>query len=240
LRENSISQRNPLRIVITGGSSGIGKAIALELAKEGHSFFLTGRNKERLQDATQNVQEMGGFGYFGVGDVGNENDVDRLFSRALEALGGVDVLIASAGIGHFGLLEEMTIEQFDSQFRTNVRGVFLWLRKALPIMKKQNHGQIIVISSNLGLNIGARASLYAATKHAVQAMTQSLRQELRGTLVKAATINPGSVDTPWFDGKNVDRTKMLSANDVAKATKIIVEQNKTSDIDHILLLPGRE
>jgi len=70
-------------------------------------------------------------------------------------------------------------------------------------------------------------------------MVWSLRDELKGTGVKAATINPGSVDTPWFDGKEVDRTKMLSAEDIAKAVRFIIDQDETSDIDHILLLPGR-
>jgi short-subunit dehydrogenase len=70
-------------------------------------------------------------------------------------------------------------------------------------------------------------------------MVWSLREELKGTLIKAATINPGSVDTPWFDGKAVDRSKMLSVQDIAKAARLIIEQNDTSNIDHILLLPGR-
>lgn len=228
-----------LRIIITGGSSGIGEAIALELAKDSHSFFLTGRNEERLRKVAQKVQEAGSKTFYGIGAVGDENDVDRLFGKSQEALGGVDVLIANAGVGYFGLLEEMSTEQFDEQFQTNVRGVFLWLRKALPPMKQQSRGQIIVTSSNLGLKTGARASIYAATKHAIQAMVWSLREELKGTLIKAATINPGSVDTPWFDGKDVDRSKMLSAQDIAKAARMIIDQNETSNIDHILLLPGR-
>jgi NADP-dependent 3-hydroxy acid dehydrogenase YdfG len=151
----------------------------------------------------------------------------------------VDVLVANAGVGYFGNLEDLTEEDYDRQFDINVKGVFLWLRKVLPGMKARNSGQIIVMSSNMGLKTGARASLYAGTKHAVQAMVWSLRDELRGTNVKAATINPGSVDTPWFDGKDVDRSKMLSADDIAKATRLIIDQSDTSNIDHIHLLPGK-
>ena len=106
-------------------------------------------------------------------------------------------------------------------------------------MKKNNSGQIIVMSSNLGLKTSARASIYAGTKHAVQAMVGSIREELKDTNVKAATINPGSVNTPWFDGKEVDRNKMLSPNDIAKAARFIIEQEETSNIDHIHLLPGK-
>ncbi|MHA2362789.1 MAG: SDR family oxidoreductase [Candidatus Hodarchaeales archaeon] len=228
-----------LRIIITGGSSGIGESIALEMAQNNHKFYLTGRDEEKLKQVAKKVTSIGGEVFYGVGDVSNENDVDSLFMEAFQKLNGLDILVASAGVGHFGFLEDMEVKHYDDQFLTNVRGVFLWLKKALPKFKDQNSGQIIVISSNLGVNISARASIYSATKHAVQAMIGSLREELKGTNVKTATINPGSVDTPWFDGKDVDRMKMLSAGDVAKAARLIIEQSETSNIDHILLMPGK-
>ena len=106
-------------------------------------------------------------------------------------------------------------------------------------MKERNSGQIIVTSSNLGLETSPRASIYAATKHAVQAMVGSLRKELSDTSVKVATINPGSVSTPWFDGKDVDRSKMLTAEDVASAAKLVIDQSDSSNIDHIHIMPNR-
>ncbi|MEE9410254.1 MAG: SDR family oxidoreductase [Candidatus Heimdallarchaeota archaeon] len=236
---NNTKEQEPLRIIITGGSSGIGEAVALEMAKSGHSFYLTGRNEERLKKVCTSLSSSGCDAFYGVGDVGDENNVEQLFEDIKLKLGGVDVVFANAGVGYFGNLEDLTINQFDEQFNTNVRGVFLWLNKTLPLLKNQNKGQIIVTSSDLGLKTGARCSLYAATKHAVQAMVWCLREELKGTGVKAATINPGSVDTPWFDGKDVNRTKMLSAADIAKAVRYIIDQEETSDIDHILLVPGK-
>lgn len=227
------------RIVITGGSSGIGMQIALELATDGHSLYLVGRNKERLNKVVKEVEESGGEAFIGVGDVADERTVDMHFADVKSKMSDVDVLIANAGVGYFGNLEDLSVSQFDEQFNTNVRGVFLWLRKVLPGMKNRNNGQIIVTSSNLGLKTSARASIYAGTKHAVQAMVWCLRDELKGTNVKAATINPGSVSTPWFDGKEVDRSKMLTPTDVAKAAKLIIDQDETSNIDHILLMPGR-
>jgi NADP-dependent 3-hydroxy acid dehydrogenase YdfG len=229
-----------LNIVITGASSGIGEAIALEMAKDKHNFFLTARNKDRLTKVAEKIDKLGCEVHFAVGDVGNSADVDLLHGFIKKAYDGkIDVLIANAGVGFFGNLEELTEEHYDKQFDTNVKGVFLWLRKVLPGMKKQNSGQIIVISSNLGLKTGSRASLYAGTKHAVQAMVWCLRDELKGTNVKAATINPGSVDTPWFDGKDVDRSTMLSAEDVANAARFIIDQAETSNIDLIHLMPGK-
>ncbi len=234
------NEKVPLRIVITGGSSGIGESTALEMAKSGHRFYLTGRNETGLQQICSKLKSLGCDSHYGVGDVGIEADVERHFQDVKKKLGGIDVLFANAGVGYFGNLEDLTIEQYDSQFNTNVRGVFLWINKVLPLLRKQNSGHVIVTSSNLGMKTGARCSLYAGTKHAVQAMVWCLRDELKGTGVKAATINPGSVDTPWFDGKEVDRTKMLAVEDVAKAVRFIIDQDETSDIDHILLLPGKE
>ncbi|MFX0207486.1 MAG: SDR family oxidoreductase, partial [Candidatus Hodarchaeota archaeon] len=207
------------------------------LSRSKHTILLVGRDKEKLEVVANEIKNLGSKAFFGVGNVGDASDIERLCEK-FDLSKGVDVLVANAGVGYFGLLEDMAISQYDEQFQTNVRGVFLWLRKVLPIMKQQNSGQIIVTSSNLGLNTEGRASIYSATKHAVQAMVSSLRKELFGTLVKAATINPGSVSTPWFDGKEVDRTKMLTAEDVAKAARLIIDQSDTSNIDHILLTPG--
>ncbi len=236
---NNGTSNNSLRILITGGSSGIGEAVALEMAKNGHSFYLTGRNKNRLKTICDSLTSLGCEAYFGVGDVSDENKVNQMLEEVKSKLGGVDVVFANAGVGYFGNLEDLTIEQYDEQFNTNVRGVFLWLNKTLPLLKTQNKGQIIVTSSNLGLKTGARCSLYAATKHAIQAMVWCLREELKGTNVKAATINPGSVDTPWFNGKDVDRSRMLAVEDIAKAVRFIIDQDETSNIDHILLMPGK-
>lgn len=234
------NDKNSFRIVITGGSSGIGEATAFEMAKNGHRFYLTGRNEVRLQKIVTELHSLGCEAHYGVGDVSDETSASLMFDEIMQKLGGVDVLFANAGVGYFGNLEDLTLEQYDAQFNTNVRGVFMWINMVLPLMKEQNSGQIIVTSSNLGLKTASRCSIYAATKHAVQAMVWCLREELKGTGVKAATINPGSVDTPWFDGKDVDRSKMLSSADVAATIRLIIDQNETSDIDHILLTPGRK
>lgn len=228
-----------LGIVITGASSGIGEAVALNMAKDGHRFYLTARRRDKLEQVAEKIESLGSKAYVGDGNVGDEVDVDRLFKEAIENLGTIDVLFANAGVGYFGNLEDMTVEQYDVQFNTNVRGVFLWLRKVLPIMKAQNRGQIIVTSSELGLETSSRASIYSGTKHAVQAMVWCLRQELKGKNIKAATINPGSISTPWYDGKKSDRSKMLTAEDIAKTVRFIIYQSETSNIDHILLHPGK-
>jgi NADP-dependent 3-hydroxy acid dehydrogenase YdfG len=227
------------RILITGASSGIGREIALEMASDGCKFYLVGRNEERLKIVKDDLETLEAESFIGVGDVADSSKVDTLYNDAIKNLGGLDVLVANAGVGYFGNLEDISIDEFDEQINTNVRGVFLWMKKVIPGMREVNSGQIIVTSSNLGLKTSARTSVYSASKHAVQAMVWCLRDELKGTNVKAATINPGSVSTPWFDGRDVDRSKMLSARDVAKAARLIINQDETSNIDHILLMPGK-
>jgi hypothetical protein len=228
----------PRRLIITGGSSGIGEAVAYDMARDGSWMFLTGRSEEKLSKVSFEVERRGGKAFYSASDVGCEATVERMFDDAIRQLGWVDVVFLNAGVGYFGNLESLYVEQYDEQFNTNVRGVFLWLRKVLPLMRSRNMGQIIVTSSNLGLETSPRAGVYSATKHAVQAMTWCVRDELGGTNVKASTINPGSVATPWYKGRNMDFSNMLSAEDVARTVRHIVEQSETSNIDHILLKPG--
>ena len=228
----------PLRVVITGGSSGIGEAVAYDMANDKSWIFLSGRSSEKLQKVASEVEKRGGKAFYFTGDVGDEKNVDKMFDEAIGNLGHIDVIFLNAGVGYFGNLESISIEQFDEQFKTNVKSVFLWLRKVLPIMRKRNKGQIIVTSSNLGLETSPQASVYSATKHSVQAMIECLRGELKGTKIKAATINPGSVATPWYAGRTVDFNRMLTATDVARAVRYIVEQSETSNIEHILFRPG--
>jgi uncharacterized protein len=228
----------PRRVVITGGSSGIGEAVAYDMARDGSWVFLTGRSEEKLAKVSTEVERRGGRAFYSSGDVSQEIVVNRMFDEALKNLGWVDVVFLNAGVGYFGNLESLTVVQYDEQFNTNVKGVFLWLRKVLPHMRSRNAGQIIATSSNLGIETSPRAGLYSATKHAVQAMIWCLREELKGTNVKAATINPGSVATPWFKGRSVDTSKMLSPEDIARTIRYIIEQPETSNIDHVLLKPG--
>jgi NAD(P)-dependent dehydrogenase (short-subunit alcohol dehydrogenase family) len=125
----------PLKMIITGASSGIGRAVALEFAS-GNRLFITSRRTEKLNEVAKEIEAKGGEAYVGARDIRDVNAVERLSNAALDNLGGVDVLFANAGIGFFGLLEQMTVEQYNLQFDTNVRGVFLWIKHLLPEMKR--------------------------------------------------------------------------------------------------------
>jgi NADP-dependent 3-hydroxy acid dehydrogenase YdfG len=226
------------KVLITGGSSGIGEALAVRLAREGSAIYLTGRSEERLEFVRKKAEDLGAKCFSQAGEVSNSAIAKSIVADANSKMGGINVLIANAGVGAFKIWEEMTDKDFDSQFNTNVRGVFVYIREVLPIMKEKNLGQIIVTSSNLGFQVTARGSIYCGTKYAVQGMLGSLREELKGTRVKTATINPGSVDTPWFsDYSDQAKKHRLDVEEVVDAMMLIINQGERSNIEHLLLKP---
>jgi len=231
----------PLRVMVTGASSGVGKAVAVQLAREGHSLFLTGRDSKRLGEASDTCKGANEV-HKGLGDVAAEADVARLYSEAVESLGGVDVAVLNAGVGRHGNVEDISVEDFDLQFNTNVRGVFLWLKHILPHMKERKSGQIVVTSSVAGERAAAGKAIYSATKHAVQGMIEGLRGELRGSGVKAATVLPGAIATEWWAGPagkgNPLPKNALTPDDVAAAVLTIINQSPTTDIDRLILSPA--
>ncbi|KAJ7541718.1 hypothetical protein O6H91_10G072900 [Diphasiastrum complanatum] len=231
------------RVLVTGASSGVGQAVALKFAGDGHGLYITGRDAARLSQTADICLGAGAkVVQKGIGDVSEENDVARHYSEALHALGGIDIAVLNAGVGRHGLLEDMSIENFDLVFNTNVRGVFLWLKKILPHMKERKSGQIIVISSVAGVQAFAGKSVYCASKFAVQGLVESLRAELSGTGVKAATILPGVIATPWWEGpagnhKGV-QAPALTADDIAANVAFIAYQSEKSDIDKVVVWPA--
>ncbi|KAG0607874.1 hypothetical protein M758_8G061600 [Ceratodon purpureus] len=195
----------PLRVLVTGASSGLGKALAVQLAREGHSLFLTGRDQKRLGEASDNCKGAKDV-FKGLGDVAAEADVARLYSEAVEKLGGIDVAVLNAGVGRHGNIEDISVEDFDLQFNTNVRGVFLWLKHILPHMK----GMIEALRGELrGTGVKAARILPAA-------------------IATEWWAGPAGKGNPL--PKNA-----LTPDDVAAAILTIVNQSPTSDIDRIII-----
>lgn len=234
-----MSEETGFRVLITGGSSGVGEYLALRLSENvKNQIYVTGRNLERLNKVVIKVNEAGARGYFRQTDVSSSIEAEQTINDAIAKMGGLDVLVANSGVGVFKSVEELTDEDIDIQFQTNVYGVFNYLRPALKHMRKENQGQIIVTSSNLGFNVTSRGSVYCATKYAVQAIIGCLRDELKGTQIKAATVNPGAIDTPWFSDYSSDQNpKRLDVEEVVDAFMLIINQGNRSNIDHILLNP---
>jgi 3-oxoacyl-[acyl-carrier protein] reductase len=209
------------RILITGGSSGLGKEMAALFKQHGAKVLITGRDAEKV---TRVAAELGVYGI--AADVADEADIAKTFTAVQEKLGGLDVLINNAGFGEFAPIDAITLDQFERVFRTNVFGAALMGREAAKIFKQQKSGNIINISSSAGRKGFANGSVYAASKFAVSGLTECWREELRRYNVRVMQVNPSAVPTAF----NVqDRSEkplvdnMLTPTEIAHAIKGMLE-----------------
>ncbi|MDX1349015.1 MAG: SDR family oxidoreductase [Putridiphycobacter sp.] len=181
------------RILVTGGSLGIGKATAKMMIEKGAQVVITGRDKDRIEAA---ANEIGAIPL--VFDVSDSESIEKKAKESLELLGGgIDVLLNNAGIGEFGLLGEITKDQFERIFNTNVFGLALLTQAFLPVFKAQQSGSIINIGSSAAVKGFAHGTVYAASKFAVRAMTQCWQAELRKDNIRVFLVNPSEVTTAF-------------------------------------------
>ena len=219
-------------LVITGASSGIGAATAHRAVEFGHRVVLAARSEDRLQEL---AQELGGEerALAVRCDVTSWDDQQALVRTALDRYGRMDAYFANAGFGaKRGFLEE-TPEFWRSMVDTNVLGAAYSIRASLAHFREQNSGHVLLTSSVAGRR-AIPGSLYSATKHAVTAMGEALRQEVADTGIKVTLIEPGMVDTPFFDNTP---TNALEPDDVARAVLFALTQPPHVDVNEILIRP---
>jgi 3-oxoacyl-[acyl-carrier protein] reductase len=181
--------------VVTGASKGIGAEIAKSLAAEGASVIVNYASaKEGADKVVADIVSNGGKALAVQGNVSQPADVDRLFAEAHKAFGGVDVLVNNAGIYQFGPIEDVTVEEFNRQFNTNVLGLLLVTKGAVKSFGEKG-GSIINISSTVTRITPPGSSIYTATKGAVDSITQVLSKELGSRKIRVNAINPGIVET---------------------------------------------
>jgi NADP-dependent 3-hydroxy acid dehydrogenase YdfG len=216
--------------LITGASSGIGAATARHAARAGHRLVLAARSADRLQSL---VDELGDERAIAVPcDVTDWADQEALVQRALDAFGRLDVAFANAGIGSPRGFVEGSPEEARQTILTNVYGVYLTIRAAMPELRAQR-GHLLLMSSVAGRRALA-GSLYSATKFAVTAMGEAARLELNGSGVRVTLIEPGMVETPGFSHQ-LDTT--LNADDIARAVLFAVAQPAHVDVNEIMIRP---
>lgn len=182
--------------IVTGGGTGIGKAIALEFAKEGGKVAVTGRRLKKLQEVVDEIKKMGGEGIAITADVSNPADVDRMVRMTVDTFKRLDILVNCAGILISSDLAHHTEKIWDDTIDINLKGSFLCIQRAVPEMLKQGKGKIINIASIAG-QIGFPNSVaYCASKGGIMGMTKALAMELASLKINVNDIAPGDVETP--------------------------------------------
>ena len=185
--------------LITGGTKGIGYGVAETLIKEGIKVAITGRNEETVNKAMDQLNKIKeGYALGVVADVRDFESQQNAVNQVIEQWGGLDILVANAGVGHFASIESLTLEQWHETIDINLTGVFYSVKAALPALK-ESKGYLITIASLAGTNFFASASAYNASKFGLVGFTQAVMLDVRNDGIKVTTIMPGSVATHFND-----------------------------------------
>jgi len=213
----------PVRVLITGASSGIGEATAYRFAREGARLGLLARREERLQEVANRVRDLGGEPLTLVADVASREAVAASVARAETAFDGLDVLVNNAGQGIYAFLETVREDDLKRIFDVNTFGPLYAIQAVLPGMKRQREGVIINVSSIVGKRALPMTGVYGATKFALQGLSEALRLELKGTGVRVSVVCPGFTRTEFSQAtlnygfqRKKPRRKSMSAAEVAE------------------------
>lgn len=221
-------------VIITGASSGIGEQMAYKVAESGGSLILLARRMERLKEIAERIQTK----YHASCDIKSLDirdltSVRKTFEEILSEHEQIDVLVNNAGVGVFRSFEEASLEEMEWMFEVNVYGLMACTKYVLPRMLDQRSGHIINIASQAGKLGTPKSSFYAATKHAVLGFTNSLRLEVADRGIYVTAVNPGPIQTPFFEtadtsGKYVQNVEkwMLAPDDVAEKVVRLMMTNK--------------
>jgi NAD(P)-dependent dehydrogenase (short-subunit alcohol dehydrogenase family) len=215
--------------LVTGGSSGIGLAIARMLREEGFELTVAARHGERLEAAAAELDAQPV-----ATDVARENDCERLVLAHRERFGRLDVLVCSAGVGIAGRIEELTTKHWDLQIDVNLRGAFLVTRFALPMLKEA-HGLVVNLSSIAGTAPAPGLAAYGASKAALISFTRSLNAEHARDGIRATAICPGFVDTPMAAWTGMPSDEMIQPEDCAEVVRALLRLGPAARLPQVLI-----
>jgi len=223
--------------LITGGSRGIGLAIASTLGQMGARIAINACRADSLAAGVAQLRTAGIDATGVLADVSQSAQVTAMVQQASAAVGDLDILVNNAGIGIFGPAHEQTEADWDRVMDTNLKGVFLCSKAVAPQMIRRQTGHIINISSLAGKNANAGGGVYYASKWGLQGLTFCMAEDLRPHGIRVSAICPGSVHTEFSPHPGKDSMKMLQSGDVAHAVAMLVTQAPQSFISEVLLRP---
>ncbi len=221
--------------IVTGAGRGIGRSIALTLARNGASVSLAARNEAELLAVQAEIEAFEGQAASFPTDVSRESEVLSLVRNTVEQFDRLDILINNAGIGIFGPLVETTTDQWDQLIAVNARGPFLLCREAIPYLKKHQQSFIINIISVVGVKGYVNQAAYGASKHALMGMTKALAKEVHKDGIRVHAICPGGVDTQLIGQArpDLDRSVLMQPEEVADLVLFLVTRQGNAVIDEI-------
>ena len=223
--------------IVTGGTKGIGRAIAESLVDAGASVAITARNQDEITKAVSQINRRSrGMAKGYVCDVRDYNQVKSLFAD----VGAVDILINNAGVGIFSSVESMSVEDFRTVLETNVFGVFYCCHEAIPLMKQRGGGYIINISSLAGANAHPQMAAYNASKFGLNGFSEALMQEVRHERIKVSYIMPGSVNTEFGGDETSDeKSWQLQPSDIAQVVMDLLQYPERTLPSRVEIRPSR-
>lgn len=237
-------------VVITGASSGLGEAAARRLSAEKASVVLGARRADRIQALAGELERNGGKALAVSTDVADRDQVKRLVDAAVQAYGRIDVMINNAGLMPQSPLELLKVDEWDRMIDVNIKGVLYGIAAALPYMKERKSGHFINVSSVAGHVVRPGSTVYAATKFAVRALSEGLRQEVKPYNIRTTVISPGAVATELPNSVSDPQTAQriskfyedvaVPADSFARAVVFAMSQPDDVDINEILYRPTRQ
>jgi len=236
-------------VVITGASSGLGEAAARLLSAQGATVVLGARRVDRLRSLADELTGSGGKAIAIATDVTRYDQVKRLVDAAVHTYGRIDVMINNAGLMPQSPLERLKIDDWNRMIDVNIKGVLYGIAAALPYMKQQKAGHIINVSSVAGHKVRPGGAVYAATKHAVLALSDGLRQEVKSYNIRTTVISPGAVATELPNSvtepdiaENIRKIYeiAISPESFARAVIFAISQPEDVDVNEILFRPTRQ
>ncbi|MGY3053258.1 NADP-dependent 3-hydroxy acid dehydrogenase YdfG [Pedobacter sp. UYEF25] len=236
-------------VAITGASSGMGKAIAIELAKNGAKVVLGARRTEQLQQIVEEIKSTGGEAACAKIDVKNKADLVRLVRTAVEEYGSLDVIINNAGVSQLSRIDGLDIDGWEEMIDINLKGVLYGMAAAIPVFKQQQSGHIVNIISTSGIKIVPMQGVYAGSKNAIRTIAEAFRQESDGN-IRITGISPGFVKTDFANNIKNEEMKttiqkgmeQIAINPLAIAKAVIYALSQPNDVEigDIVIRPSKQ
>jgi NADP-dependent 3-hydroxy acid dehydrogenase YdfG len=234
-------------VVITGGTTGIGRTTALLLASQGAKVLIFGRHEKELSDALTDIQQSGGEVYGLTADTSKVEDVRRVFQEADRKLGGVDVLVNNAALGG-GTVTEMPYEEYAYIIQTNLLGYMACAEEAIKRMKKKGNGHIVDIGSLSAKSQSEGSDVYVASKSGTRGFTESLAKTLNKDGIRVTLIEPGLVGSdmtaentpPEEQPKKIEAMEMLKAEEIAECVYYCLTQPQRCDVSMVQIRPTKQ